>query len=912
MKRRSVLPTLIILLMAVTSYTSGQKLPEIKFEKYTLANGLQVILHVNKKIPAVNVNLWYHVGSKNEKPGRTGFAHLFEHMMFQGSKNVKGEYLSLAEKAGANLRTGGVNGTTNRDRTNYFETVPTSSLEFALWLESDRMGYLLDAMTEEKLDNQRDVVKNEKRQGDNFPYSVAQYLIAENLYPAGHPYAHTVIGSIDDLTAATLDDVKDFFKTWYTPNNATLILSGDFDPVKAKKLIKQYFGPIPAGPPLSRPGVDIPELPRNKQVFATDRVPQARLYLVYPTPERYSPEESRLDYAAAVLGQGKNSRLYKRLVRELELATSVSANNSCSEISGEFTITVTARPGKSLEKILEVVDEEIAKLAKDGITKNELEREKAQWEMRFISNLERIGGFGGIADRLGGYNTFLGDPDFFQKDFDRYQKVTPAEISREFNKWIADAHRLEVYITPEKGGRPDVKDFDRSIPPPIKDDFEFHAPKVQRRTLPNGLEVVVVERHELPLVTSQLIIKSGNLLETEDNAGESSLTAAMMDEGTKHRTALQIQDDLKKLGSSLSVSGSKHGSSMSCLKRRLDPTMEIFADVLLNPTFPKDELERLRKQTLDRIKQQKANPSAIASRIFVKELFGATHPLGLPSQGTENSIPKLTAQQLRKNYLTYWRPNNAAIVFVGDITLGEALTAVKKYLGSWKQAAVPEQKLPAFSAPEERVVYLVDRQGAPQSQIRIGSTAPDRYSKDYRSIQVMNAILGGAFSSRLNLNLREDKGYTYGAFSFFSMNRGYGYWMATAGVQTKFTKPSLVEFRKELEGITGKIPIKPEELDQTKKNLTRGYVQNFESNSMVLGQIAPLISYGLPISEIEDYIPAVKKETPESILETARKYVDFDHCLIIVVGDLEKIGNDVRSLGWGKVVVVDEDGNPVK
>ncbi len=900
----------ILLLLAGTGI-SAQQLPRIAFEKYTLANGLDVILSVNKSIPAVNVNLWYHVGSKNEAPGKTGFAHLFEHMMFQGSKHVIGEYLSLVEQAGANLRTGGVNGTTSSDRTNYFETVPTTSLEYALWLESDRMGFLGDALTMEKFTNQQDVVKNEKRQGDNAPYAAVQYMVAENLYPAGHPYAHTVIGSIEDLTNATLDDVKDFFETWYVPNNCTLTLVGDFDPSEAKTLIEKYFGPFAPGKPQARPGVNIPYLPRNKYVTATDRVPQARLQFIYPVPPQYSAEEAHLDFAASILGQGKTSYLYKKLVHELQLASSVVVYNAAREISGEFTIIVTARPGADVDRIRTVVDEEIAAFLAAGPSADEMQRIKAETESNFLSSLERIGGFGGIADKLGGYNTFMGTPDFFEQDYDRYQRVTPEEVTNSFRKWVADAHRLEIVITPETSGRPDAEEFDRTVVPSTEGSITFNAPTTESRTLDNGLEVVVSRRPALPLVSARLVIKTQDLLESEEKAGRSSMTATMLDEGTHTRTALQIQQDLDRYGSSLGVSGSKQRATVTlgAMQKYLDKSFEIFSDVILHPSFNDEEFERQRKQALDGLKRSNSNPGRVANKIFMKELFGTDHPLGRSSEGTDASLEALSTADLRETWSTFWRPNNASLLFVGDISIDDAVALAEKYLGEWKRATIPSTKLPKWSAPKGKVVYLVDRQGAPQSEIRIGSLAPDRMDPDYYTLLMTNVLLGGAFSSRLNLNLREDKGYTYGAFSGLSSERQYGYWMASAGVQTKYTKESMVEFKKEIEGIGGGIPVRTDELENMQKNLTRGYVQNFESNDMVAGQIAPLLSDGLPLSTLSDFIPKIEAQSAAGITAVAKKYFRFDDAVIVVVGDLSEIEPAIRSLNLGTVKVVDEEGN---
>ncbi len=902
---------LLIVFLAVTAGINAQNLPKIEFERYTLANGLDVILSVNKRIPAVNVNLWYHVGSKNEAPGKTGFAHLFEHMMFQGSKHVEGEYLALVEQAGANLRAGGVNGTTNSDRTNYFETVPASSLEYALWLESDRMGFLDDALTPEKFTNQQDVVRNEKRQGDNAPYAAVQYMVAENLYPAGHPYAHTVIGSLEDLTNATVDDVREFFNTWYVPNNCTLTLVGDLDPDEAKELIRKYFGPLAPGKPQARPGVNIPYLPRNKQVTAKDRVPQARLQFVYPVPPQYAADEAPLDFAASILGGGKTSYLNKKLVRELQLASNVSVYNQAREISGEFVIIVTARPGADVDKIRSVVDEEIAAFLSAGPTTEEMQRVRTETEKSFLGSLERIGGFGGIADKLGGYNTFLGNPGYFQEDFDRYQRVTADDVTRAFRQWIADAHRLEVLITPETSGRPDAEEFDRTVVPSTEGSVTFNAPETESRILANGLEVVVSHRPSLPLVTVRLVIKSQDVLESEEKAGRSSMTARMLDEGTHSRSALRIQEELDRYGSSLGVGGGKQGATVTLgsMAKYLDESFDIMADVVLNPAFDEEEFDRQKKQALDGLKRNRTNPGSVANIVFMKKLFGADHPLGRNSEGTEESLAALTPADLRETWDRFWRPNNASLLFVGDITLDQAAALTEKYLGAWKRAKLPDRELPKWDRISERTVYLIDRQGAPQSEIRIGGLAPVRQDKDYFSMQMANALLGGAFSSRLMLNLREDKGYTYGAYCRLAMEREYGYWMATAGVQTRFTKESLIEFRKEIEGMSGGIPLHPAELRNMQNNLTRGYTQNFESNDMVAGQIAALLAGNLPVTELAEYVPGIEGQTAETVTAAARKHIAFDSSVVVVVGDLKEIEAAMRALNWGTVVVVDEDGN---
>jgi zinc protease len=905
---------LLALIVIMQQHATSQSLPKIDFEKYTLANGLQVILSVNRNIPAVNVNLWYHVGSKNEQQGKSGFAHLFEHMMFQGSKHVQGEYLALIERAGANLRTGGVNGTTNEDRTNYFQTVPTTSLEYALWMEADRMGFLDDVLTQESFANQQDVVKNEKRQGDNSPYSAVQYLVAEHLYPYGHPYAHTVIGSMDDLNNATLEDVKDFFNTWYVPNNCTLTLCGDFDPAEAKRLIQKYFGPIPAGKPLSRPGVNIPVLASTKRVHARDRVPAARVEFVYAVPQQYSPEEAPLDAAAEILGQGKSSWLYRRLVSELKLANNVRVRNSCREIAGQFHIVVTAREGADIQSITSEIDAQIQAFAKQGPSQDDLARFKAGAAMQFISGLERIGGFGGIADRLNGYNTYLGTPDYFQQDYDRYQQVSTDAVMRDFRKWIAEAHRLEVYITPESSGRPDAEEFDRSTPPSTDGNVAFQPPSVERETLQNGLEIVVARRSHLPLLSARLLIRTQDQLESAEKAGRSSITADMLDEGTATRDAIRIKEDLDNIGASLNVSGSKMSAAVSLrtLVMHLDAAFEILSDVVLNPTFPEKEFERVRRQMIDGIKRGKNDPSTIASQLYSTMLYGAEHPLGRSSGGSETSVANLTTADVRETWNTYWKPNNAVLIFVGDITLEQAVSLARTYLGSWKASDIPAQSLPPVTEPASHAIYLYDRPAAQQSEIRIGGVAPDRYSPDYHVLQLTNALLGGAFSSRLNLNLRENKGYTYGAFSRVGAGKGYGTWLATAGVQTAFTKEALHEFRKEIEGMSGSIPVKDEELSNMKSNLLRGYTQNFESNDMVLGQLASLLSFDLPTSELEAYLAATSSQTVESVTAAAQRHLRFTNGVTVIVGDLNITGPAAKQLGWGPVHLVDTEGRIIR
>ena len=892
-----------------------QRALEIQFEKYRLSNGLQVIFHLDRKLPVVHVNLWYHVGSKNEKVGRTGFAPLFEHMMFEGSKNASQHYLTYMEKAGANLREGGVNGTTSFDRTNYFETVPSEALEYVLWLESDRMGYLTDVLTQEKLDNQRDVVKNERRQSyENVPYGRAFQMIFENLFPEGHPYSWLVIGSQEHLNVASTEDVKEFFNTYYTPNNCSLVIAGDFETDEARGLVEKYFGPFHPGPPLERPRLWIPRLDGEKRISVSDRVPQERAYVVWPSPAYFHSGDAELDLASRILSQGKNSRLYKTLVYDKQIASDVSAFNYSLEISGVFGVVATARPGQRLEEIGKVIDEEIERFAESGPSEEELNRERAKQEFDFVSGLERIGGFGGKADLLNQYNTYLGSPDYFQKDYERYQKCSVTDIRQVVRQYLKPGDRLVISFVPEQSERPKMTDAERNKVPHMGSKRTFRPPTFCSKKLPNGLTVILSERHELPKVAVGLALKSGATADPATKPGVASMTAEMLDEGTTSRTALQIQAELDRLGASLSSSAGLETSNvrLETLKKNLKPTLQLMADLVLHPTFPKEELERQRKWRLDSILQERNDPPTIASKVFRSILFGAKHPFGREIDGNESSIKVLTRADLEGFYQTFWKPNNAVIIFAGDITLEEATSLTQETLGCWQSGKVPEVDVPVVDPPARTQIYLVDRQDAAQSQIRIGSVGPKRNVPDYYASELMNTILGGGFANRLNLNLREERGYTYGAFLGFSYGRQIGLWAGRSGVQTKFTKESLAEFRKELNAISDGRPITFGELETAKANLTRGFAQRFETLGRLVQQVAEMFCYDLPLEEISRYPNAIEEVGLEQAQAAARKYIDPSRVVVVVVGDLNQIEQSVRELNLGDLAVVDVEGKKVR
>ena len=912
--------SLLILALLSTLPLTGQStdaaVPKIEFEKYTLPNGLDVILHVDRKLPIVHVNQWYHVGSKNEKLGRTGFAHLFEHMMFQGSKNAAGEYFTYVETAGANLREGGVNGTTSNDRTNYFATVPPGSLEYLLWLESDRLATLTEALDQTKLDNQIEVVRNERRQSlENQPYGRWYTLVAENLHPAGHPYSWSVIGSHEDLTAASLDDVKEFFLRYYTPNNLTLVVAGDFDVEEAKKLVAKYFGGIPAGPALDRPARFIPKLDGEKVVEVADRVPQERTYFVWPSPEAFGADEAALDIASTVLTDGLSSRLNKTLVYDRQLASNVSSFNWANEISGAYIVIATARPGASLEEIEKTVTAEISRLAKEGPTAAEVDRAKNKWEYGFVSQLERIGGFGGKADRLAQYNTFLGDPGYFDEDMARYRAVTPAAVKNAASKWLDTQNRLLIRFRPETSSRAAGEPFDRAQIPALATDETFQVPTVQTAKLSNGMDLFVVERRDLPKVAVRLDTRAGAMADPAGKSGVAHMTIATIDMGTKTRKALEIEDALGNLGTELSGGASTEGAlvGFEVLSRNLEPAMGIFADVIRNATFPASEFDREKKRHLDGLTQQSNNPNSVAARIRPMIMFGRNHPYGMPSQGLTSTVEKITRDDVAKFHADYWKPGSSALTFAGDITLEQAKQLAEKYFGSWSGGAAPAVQIPPVQQTNLADVYLIDRQDAAQTVVIQTVPAPPRGSDDYYTLRLVDSVWGGGgFGTRLNLNLREEKGYSYGVFSNFAPLSQAGAWWAGGGVQTDKTKESLVEFRKELEALIGNKPIEAAELTTARERWTRGYSQQFESLGRIAGRVAEVWRLGLPMSELQREADEPTRISLDQVRAATKTYVRPGESTLILVGDRAKIEEGVRSLNLGDIVILDVEGNPVQ
>jgi zinc protease len=887
---------------------SAQQEIDIPHKKFVLDNGLTLIVHEDHKAPIVAVNVWYHVGSKNEKPGKTGFAHLFEHLMFNGSEHFNDDYFIPLEKVGST----DMNGTTNEDRTNYFQNVPSSAVDLVLFMESDRMGHLLGAIDQAKLDEQRGVVQNEKRQGENQPYGKSYELLTVNTFPAGHPYSWTVIGSMEDLNAASLEDVQQWFRDYYGAANAVICIAGDIDPETARQKVEKYFGDIPSGPPVTRQQKWIAKRTGVHRQSTQDRVPQSRIYMVWNVPEYGAPDNTYLDLATDVLGSGKNSRLYKRLVYEEQIATDVAAFIDPREIAGQVQIRATAQPGGDLIKIEEAIQEELTKFLNEGPTAEEMERAKTQHRARFLRGIERIGGFGGKSDILIQGEVFMGRADYYKTNLDRVAKAKVEDIHRVSKEWLSDGvYILEVHPFPGYKNR--KEGVDRTKLPEVTSFPKLDLPAVHRATLSNGLKVVLAERHEIPVVDFSLVVDAGYAADQFASPGTASLTMDMIDEGTQSRSALKISEELDRLGATLQAGSNldSSGLSLSALKENLESSLDIFADVILNPTFPQTDFARLQKQRLARIGQEKAQPIGIALRLLPQLVFGKTHAYGNPltGSGTADSVSKLTREDLAKFHRAWFQPGNATLVIAGDTTLAEITPKLEAKLGAWKNHEAPPRKnLAEVPFPQKRVVYLVDRPDAMQSVIIAGLPAPPTNNPNEIAIEAMNTILGGAFTSRINMNLREDKHWSYGARSMMYDAKGQRMFFAYAPVQSDKTKESMVELDKELRGILGGNPPAPEELDKAQKNLTLQLPGRFETKRALEGALQDIVVFGLPEDYFETYADKVNALALEKVAAAAKQIVRPDQMVWIVVGDQAKIQKGIDELGFGEIHRMSTDG----
>jgi zinc protease len=913
MKRTLLFLSAILLTFSLIAQQAIKKYPQvdIPFTKVVLPNGLTLIVHEDHKAPIISFNVWYHVGSKNEKPGKTGFAHLFEHLMFNGSENFNDDYFKLMSEIGAT----NLNGTTNNDRTNYFENFPVAALDKVLWIESDRMGFMQKAIDSAKLSEQRGVVQNEKRSGENQPYAIAEELTVKNTYPAGHPYSWTVIGSMEDLNAASLEDVKEWFKTYYGPNNAVICIAGDITAAEALKKVKHYFGNIPAGPPISKHAAWTAAMAGNHYQQAQDRVPQARIQKTWNIPGWGTPEMTHLNILMDILTNGKTSRLYKRLVYDEQLASNVFAYTQENEIGGQFNLFADAKPGVDLDKINAIINEELKKIITTGITGVELERAKTRAFTGFIKGAERIGGFGGKSDILIQNEVFGGSPDYYKKIYKWIGESAPGDIRQVAGTWLSNGeYRLD--ILPYGDFTTDSSKLDRTKQPAMGAAVAVKFPEVKEFTLSNGLKVSLVERRSVPVVNMSMMVDAGYAADQFGSAGLAAMTGKMLTEGTKTKTSLQVSDLQADLGANVfSYSDlDKTYLNMNTLATNFDASLSLFTDVLFNPAFPQKDFERVKKEQLLNIKQEQAQPVLMGLRILPKLLYGAGHAYSNPftGSGTEASVGKITRDDLLKFHKAWFVPNNASLVVVGDIGVNDLKTKLEKSLAQWKAAPVQKKNISAVALPAKPLVYIIDKPGALQSVIFAAETSPAAKDPDYEAIIMMNKILGGEFTSRVNMNLREDKHWSYGSFTVHLDAAGPSFFTGYAPVQTDKTKESVAELMKEFAGYIGDKPATAAEFNKVRINSILQLPGEWETNDAVLASLRNALKYDRGIPYLNNYATMLQNLQLEKIQQAAKKVIRPESLTWVIVGDRSKIEKGIQELNIGPIKYIDSEGKEMK
>jgi zinc protease len=911
---------------------TGNGLPDVKYEKYRLKNGLDVILYQDHRLPLVAVNLWYHVGPANERAGRTGFAHLFEHMMFEGSKHVGPKaHFRYLEAAGAS----DINGTTDFDRTNYFETLPSNQLELALWLESDRMGYLLTTLDGEKLANQRDVVRNERRQSvENLPYGLVEEALYHELFPRDHPYYADVIGSHQDIENARLNEIRDFFRQYYTPNNASLAITGDINPENVKQLVEKYFASIPSGPPVPKIQVKPPVITAERRATVTDTVELPRIYMGWITPPIFSPGDAEADLIAQLLGGGTSSRLYKALVYEKQIAQDVTVTNQSLLLGSVFELQATAKPGIKPEQLEQAIDEELDKLRTQGPTQEELTRARNVIETRRIQGLERLGGFGGVADTLNKYNHYLGDPGYLSKDLERYDQVTVADLQRAAGQELKTSAQVVIYGIPGKkivadapraklGEDQETKSTGtvpatmgeeawRSRPPKAGPLSPVTLPVAASFKLTNGLTVIVAEQHRLPVISASLVVLTGSDANPVDRPGLASFTAEMLPEGTTRRSAPQVADDAAEIGATVSTRSRPDYSAVgvSTLSQNLDRALDLLSDVALHPRFDSPDIERIRKQRLTEVLELHDQPVQLALGVMLRTVYGPDSPYGYREVGTEQSNKEISHEEIVSFWRTGYVPRNAALVLSGDVTGEEARRLAEKYFAAW-EGTTGRHEAPRVAAKPSHAIYIVDKPASPQSFILTGGLGVPRSSPDYVPIEVMNNALGGLFSSRINMNLREQHGYTYFAFSQFVFRRGPGIFFAGGGIRTDATAAAIREIVRELERIQT-APLSPDELKLARDSFALSLAGRFETSEETANTFGDLFTYDLPLNYYAGLPGEINRVTAEDVARVAKEHIRPQTVVVIVAGDRAKIEPELKKLDLGPVELRDFDGNPVK
>ena len=909
---------------------------DIPYGKYQLDNGLVVVLHEDRSDPIVHVDVTYHVGSAREEVGKSGFAHFFEHMMFQGSTNVgDDEHFKIISEAG-----GTMNGTTSTDRTNYFQTVPANQLEKVLWLEADRMGFLLDAVTQEKFEIQRDTVKNERAQRmDNRPYGLLYERVGEALYPTGHPYSWSTIGYVEDLDRVDVNDLKRFFLRWYGPNNAVLTIGGDIDPAQTLAWIQRYFGSIPRGPDVAMPEKPPVALAETRYISLEDNVALPLLYMAYPTAYRFHADEAPLDVLMFLLGSGKTSLLYKNMVKN-QLAVQASATHYCGELACTFAVLALPNPaaGKTLKDLEAIARETLAELTTRGVTDDDLERAKMNIVSQMIYGLESVAG---KVSQLAAYQTFTGAANYIGEDVARYQNVTKEDVMRVYRQYIAEQPAVVMSIVPQGqlgqrasedtwqrperelpeyppvdpaalAYRPASDDFDRSVVPPAGGNPAVTLPAIWRGELANGVRVLGARNLETPTTAIALRLEVGQRHESLEQLGLASMTAAMMNEATELSTNEELSDRLQKLGASIAFAASDNVTvaNVRSLTRNLDDTLAILAEQLLQPKFDANDFARLQAQTLQAIETGKKEAAVTASDVYQQLLFGQDNPIAYRDIGTATTVTALGVGDTRAFYDAYYSPAAASVVVVSDLPQ-EPMLAKLAVLAKWTGEAVPDAPLQSFPpASSGKRLYLVDKPGAAQSEIRIGrrALAFDATGEFYRA-RLANFALGGAFNSRINMNLREDKGYTYGARSGFYGERDYGEFTAAAGVRTETTAASLVEFMKELEGYAT-AGMTADELAFTKSAIGQSDARRYETPAQKASLLSTIIAYDLADDFIDRQKEILAAASAEELNGIAAKQIDLAGLTTVVVGDKAAVQADLEALGYD-IVLLDANARAV-
>ncbi len=899
------------------------KAVNIPHESFTLANGLRVIVSTDRKAPVVAVSVWYHVGSKDEPPGKAGFAHLFEHLMFNGSEHAPGDFFEPLQQIGAT----DFNGTTSFDRTNYFQTVPTPALERVLFLESDRMGHLLGGIDQAKLDNQRGVVENEKRQGDNEPYGLEEYARLEALFPDNHPYRHPTIGSVTDLDKASLADVKSWFRAKYGPNNAVLVLAGDIDAKAARPLVEKYFGDIPRGPAVTPIAADVPTLAAPKAETIYDRVATTRLYRSWAVPGLTDRELVPLDVAVSVLGGLSSSRLDNALVRGEKLAVSVSAGIDAQERVGIVQITANVRPGVDPGLVGKRLDAIVADFLKNGPTADEVGRVATREVSGRIRGLESVGGFGGKAVALAEGVLYAGDPDFYAKQLAAYAAVTPAQARAAARKWLS---RPVYALTIAPGARrpedqaraagisgvaPPIAEtadaatgsapgkLDRSTLPPVGTFAALDFPDVTRDRLSNGIELVYARRDAVPVTRVAITFDAGHAADPKGALGTQSLMLALLDEGTTTRSSIQIAEEEERLGAGIGVGASmdRTNATLNALTANLAPSLDLLADIVRNPAFAPAEVERLRGQQLARIAAEMTEPNGLAQRALPPLLYGAGHPYGVPFSGTGDPavVAKLTRADLLAFHAAWLRPDNAQIFVVGDRPLAEIKPMLERSFGTWR-APVAAKGVKAFPAttpvPAPRIV-LIDRPGAPQSLILGGALLPLKGRDDLVALLAANDVLGGDFLSRLNLDLRETKGWAYGVNASPRRLLESVPYLVTAPVQADKTGAAIVALLGDMTEFLSKRGVSPAELERTVNGSIRELPGSFEGGGDVLAGMQQNVLLARPDDYYETLPARYRTLTAAQLDAVARRTIDPRRLVWVVVGDAATVRPQLDAVG---------------